>query len=206
MPFYYGGYGGWGYGPRFYGAGLYGAALVGATYAAAAAPIVVQQPRVIVQRNIVQAPAQAPVPAGMQRVNITVPAGVQPGQNFTVNFQGNSFTVACPAGAFPGKQILIDVPKVTQQVPQAVPQQRNYPAPAPQAQYSQANTAYPQASYPPATVKATPKPTTQRPIVVVKIPQGVRSGQEFDITHNGRKYTIPCPAGVSAGMEIEVEL
>ena len=42
--------------------------------------------------------------------------------------------------------------------------------------------------------------------MVVRVPPGVKPGQEFDIAHNGSKYTIPCPAGVHAGMEIEVAL
>ena len=108
MPFIYRGWG-----PRYYGAGLVGAAMIGAAYASR--PVVYTTPSVIVAPPVVRTTIvqqQAPVRPGHQRVNVTVPAGIAPGQNFTVNFNGNSFQIACPAGAFPGKQILIDVPIV----------------------------------------------------------------------------------------------
>jgi hypothetical protein len=110
MPFYRHGFG-YGYGPRIYGGGLLGAAIVAGAYAPvvmAPPPIIVQQQRIVT----VAPPQQAPPQPGMQRVSITVPAGISPGMNFSISFNGNNFNVACPADAFPGKQILIDVPMI----------------------------------------------------------------------------------------------
>ena len=88
---------------------------------------------------------------------------------------------------------------------QRQPQYAPAPAPAPAPAAYPHTSNYPPAShYPPARaqVKAQPAPR----VVVVKVPPGVKPGQEFDVTISGRRYTIPCPPNVSAGMEIEVEL
>ena len=73
------------------------------------------------------------------------------------------------------------------------------PAPAPAPVRAPARAPAPA----PAPVKQE-KPQSQ--VVLVTIPKGVKSGGDFVVTHNGVDYTITCPAGVSEGQDIEVEL
>merc|ERR1712194_701025 len=53
---------------------------------------------------------------GTQLFDVTVPAGVHPGQQFKIKAQGQQFLVTCPANAGPGRKIRVPV-QATQQQP-----------------------------------------------------------------------------------------
>ena len=53
--------------------------------------------------------AVAPPPT-MQQLEVVVPAGVRPGEAFTVEFQGSAFDIFCPDGVGAGSAILVELP------------------------------------------------------------------------------------------------
>jgi len=150
----------------------------------------------------------------MQRVRITVPAGVQPGQNFSVTYQGNKFNVACPANSHAGQQILIDIPQVA---PAPIPQaqaaaqgrnlmQQAYQQPgasnqAPQPQYAAPPAAAP-GTYPPPNSRST---AAAPPLAQPAPQQRQQQQQPPSSSSSGQIVVVQIPKGISSGKDFIVE-
>ena len=77
----------------------------------------------------------------------------------------------------------------------------------PSASASRSASPSPPAPAPvPAPAPAPAPQSAAGTVVVVKIPEGIKAGQDFVVELAGRQYTITCPEGVSPGQDIEVEL
>ena len=112
---------------------------------------------------------------------VTIPPGVYPGMQFTVNAQGQRFMVTCPANAGPNTKVRIVPPAANNNTQD----DNNKPAPA----------------FEPEPLAA---PKTQ--VFEVIVPQGVRPNQPFTLMANGQRVLVTCPPNVHPGQKIRFQL
>jgi hypothetical protein len=65
-------------------------------------------------------------------VTIVVPAGCYAGDEFTVEFNGQSFNICVPHGCYPGDELTVDVPE-PEPLPSKLHDQKRKAAPSPAA-------------------------------------------------------------------------
>ena len=68
-----------------------------------AQPMVMQQPAMIQAQPVIHQPQH-------QMMNVQIPEGVAPGQQFQVSCNGQLISVQCPPGSYPGSTVQIQAP------------------------------------------------------------------------------------------------
>mmetsp|Transcript_26832 Transcript_26832/g.40608 ORF Transcript_26832/g.40608 Transcript_26832/m.40608 type:complete len:741 (-) Transcript_26832:665-2887(-) len=109
---------------------------------------------------------------------VTIPEGVQGGQQFPVTIQGQQLMVTCPQNARPGMSVRIvppPPPNIDQQSPEPV-----RPPPPPKDESTQ--------------------------LFEVEVPSGVLPGQPFALLAGGVRVLVTCPANASQGSRIRFKL
>ncbi|KAL9183969.1 hypothetical protein ACHAXT_002055 [Thalassiosira profunda] len=135
-------------------------------------------------------PGAVSVGGGMATFRVPVPGNVRPGEEFQVFAGGRIVRVRCPLDRRPGQSLQITVP-VDQtdggdggggpKVPELPPDSDNV-------------TKIPNQELRPG----------EQPAYMVKIPEGVRGGQQFPVTINGQQLTVTCPNMARPGMSVRI--
>lgn len=116
---------------------------------------------------------------------VTVPEGVEPGQEFQVYAGNRIVRVRCPPGCGPGQSLQITVPV------------ENLTASAPNLSSTSSSTTPPDS---PNVERLDEDP----PAYMVTIPEGTQSEQQFPVTIAGQQLMVTCPAGAGPGAKVRI--
>lgn len=137
-------------------------------------------------------PGAMSVSGGMATFRVPVPGNVRPGEEFQVFAGGRIVRVKCPLNSAPGQSLQITVP-IDQtddgaggagggpKMPELPPDSDNV-------------TKIPNQTLAPG----------EQPAYMVKIPEGVRGGQQFPVTIQGQQLTVTCPNMARPGMSVRI--
>jgi len=142
-------------------------------------------------------PGAISVGGGMATFRVPVPGNVRPGEEFQVFAGGRIVRVKCPRDSRPGQSLQITVPIDSMEgvggegggaggpggakLPDLLPDSDNV-------------TKIPNQDLAPG----------EQPAYMVKIPEGIRGGQQFPVTINGQQLTVTCPNMARPGMSVRI--
>ena len=118
---------------------------------------------------------------------VTIPQGVNPGQNFAVMLNGQRHIFRCPPNASAGSRVHLSIPTGGNNS-----QPNNNSSGTNLMRHGTSNQ-------PP-----TRAPTGGQQRYRVVIPQGVRPGHNFAVVVNGQRMVVTCPPNAHAGQTIEI--
>mmetsp|Transcript_29298 Transcript_29298/g.62182 ORF Transcript_29298/g.62182 Transcript_29298/m.62182 type:complete len:701 (-) Transcript_29298:618-2720(-) len=136
-------------------------------------------------------PGAISVGGGMATFRVPVPGNVRPGEEFQVFAGGRIVRVKCPRDSRPGQSLQITVPVDQNEA----------------AGVEGGGVKLP--DLPPDSDNVTKIPNQQlapgeQPAYMVKIPEGIRGGQQFPVTINGQQLTVTCPNMARPGMSVRI--
>lgn len=139
-------------------------------------------------------PGAVSIGGGMATFRVPVPGNVRPGEEFQVFAGGRIVRVRCPIDSRPGQSLQITVP---------VDQNDSNDASGGGGGGAKAKEPNPDSD------NVTKIPNQQlapgeQPAYMVKIPEGIRGGQQFPVTINGQQLTVTCPTMARPGMSVRI--
>lgn len=150
-----------------------------------------------------------------QRLYVTVPRGIRPGQHFAMLVNGQQMMVRCPDGNREGDRIVVTAPRqqahsyvVT--VPANVRPGQQFSVminnqevmvtcPPGVRPYQRVTFQLPQQRQP-------PQPAPNHQMFEVFVPEGVSPGQTFALLANGQRVMVTCPENVGPGSKVRFQL
>lgn len=126
---------------------------------------------------------------------VTIPPGVSPGGRFAVMLGGQRHEFTCPPGAGVGSTVHVQGPAPASSSAQTSQNRSGSAA-------SGGGATQPFYSVPPPQHQSNAGTRTY----MVRVPQGVRPGQNFAASINGRRFVVACPPGVAPGQPLHIRV
>jgi len=136
-------------------------------------------------------PGATLVDGGNAVFRVTVPEGVEPGQEFQVYAGNRIVRVRCPPGSAPGQSLQITVPTEDPRASgnaggRSSMSSKDMPPDSPNVSRIEDDGSGGPAAY------------------MVTIPDGIRGGQQFPVTIQGQQLMVTCPQNARPGMQVRI--
>lgn len=141
---------------------------------------------------------------------VTVPSGVQSGQQFPVTLAGQTLMVTSPPNARPGTSVRILPPPSSSSSPSSAPAAAQNQQQSPFQNNNSQQTTSPQQqlqSRHRSTLSASSDDESEpTQLFEVQVPQGVQPGRPFALLAGGVRVLVTCPVNARAGQRIRFKL
>jgi hypothetical protein len=149
-----------------------------------------------------------PVPSTSPLYSVHIPTGVLPGQTFGVKLGDTTVAVVCPDGKKPGDALLFRLPELPSAAKLSY-SLNELDQTAEGTLYELNAVSKEEESNPESFLMnffSLPSQQVEEETLTAIIPEGVNSGESFEIELNGKRYQLIAPEGKQAGEEIKFQL